>query len=102
MMIVSDSDVGLTSGFHGRTQHGRAVTGRGTASADPRRRCFSVVPRFLSSPLWQPLCCLYVPPLSPHDREYAVAVTLSPRELPDLLPPSLLGRLRCGTPAVGV
>ena len=48
------------------------------------------------------LCCLYVPPLSPHDREYAVAVTLSPRELPDLLPPSLLGRLRCGTPAVGV
>ena len=48
------------------------------------------------------LCCLYVPSLSPHDREYAVAVTLSPRELPDLLPPSLLGRLRCGTPAVGV
>ena len=36
-----------------------------------------------------PLCCLYVPPLSPHDREYAVAVTLFPRELPDLLPPSL-------------
>ena len=33
------------------------------------------------------MCCLYVPPLSPHDREYAVAVTLSPRELPDLLPP---------------
>ena len=36
-------------------------------------------------------CCPYVPPLSPHDREYAVAVTLSPRELRDLLPPSLLG-----------
>ena len=24
------------------------------------------------------MCCLCVPPLSPHDREYAVAVTLSP------------------------
>ena len=43
--------------------------------------------------------CLYMPPLSPHDREYAVAVTLSPRELRDLQP---LERRRCGTPAVGV
>ena len=30
------------------------------------------------------MCRLYVPPLGPHDREYAVAVTLSPRELPDM------------------
>ena len=38
MMIVSDSDVKLTPDFRSRTQHGRAVTGRGTATADHRRR----------------------------------------------------------------
>jgi hypothetical protein len=53
MMIVTDSDVELTSGFHGRTQHGRVVIGRGTASADYRRRCFSLVLRFVLAPLWQ-------------------------------------------------
>ena len=38
MMIVNDSDVELTPDFRGRVRHGRAVTGRGTATADHRRR----------------------------------------------------------------
>ena len=53
MMIVSDSDVELTSGFQRSAQHGRVVIGRGTASADHRRRCFSLVLRFVLAPLWQ-------------------------------------------------
>ena len=44
MMIVSDSDVKLTPDFRSRTQHGRAVTGRGTATADHRRRAPKVSP----------------------------------------------------------
>ena len=45
MMIVNDSDIELTPDFRGRVRHGRAVTGRGTATADHRRPCFSVVPQ---------------------------------------------------------
>jgi hypothetical protein len=35
----------FTSGFRSEVQHGRAVIGRGAATANHRRRCFSVVPQ---------------------------------------------------------
>ena len=44
-MIVSDSDIELTPDFRGRVRHGRAVTGRGTATADHRRRAPKVSPQ---------------------------------------------------------
>ena len=67
-----------------------SVIGEGAARG--RVLCTLIAEYVLGSQLSQfgsGLCCLYVPPLSPHDREYAVAVTLSPRELPDLLTTSL-------------
>ena len=45
MMIVNDSDVELTPDFRGGTRHGRAVTGRGTATADHRRRAPKASPQ---------------------------------------------------------
>ena len=55
MMIVSDSDVELTPGFQLGARHGRAVTGHELATSASAMRDREVVPRFLSSPLWQPL-----------------------------------------------
>ena len=45
MKLELDSMDEFSSGFHGCTQHGRAVIGRGAATANHRRRCFSVVPQ---------------------------------------------------------
>ena len=45
MKLELDSVDEFTSGFHGGMQHGRAVIGRGAATANHRRRCFSVVPQ---------------------------------------------------------
>jgi hypothetical protein len=54
MKLELDSVDEFSSGFHGRTQHGRAVIGRGAATANHRRRCFSVVPPAETFRLGQP------------------------------------------------
>jgi hypothetical protein len=58
MKLELDSVDEFTSGFHGGMQHGRAVIGRGAATANHRRRCFSVVPQKPSA--WgNPTLCVW-------------------------------------------
>ena len=45
MKLELDSVVEFTSGFQRSAQHGRAVIGRGAATANHRRRCFAVFPQ---------------------------------------------------------